>query len=316
LEQRSGGQLWLAAKVEDSGMGIAEEDQRKLFESFSQIRSGLDSLKGTGLGLAISRQYARLMGGDITVTSSPGGGSVFRFEVPIGEGESGVALKRGPARRVAGLRAGQEAPKILVVDDHATNRDWLVKLLRSIGFAVRSADNGQAAIQAWEEWGPRLILMDVHMPVMDGIEATRKIKANPRGKETLIVALTASAMDDDRRVVSESGADDFLSKPCREDELMEKMRTLLDIAFDYEELGSAEEQSPSGVVPLSAESFAQLPRELVQEILKATTRGNKKLLDELILKVKEPEFAAALQGLADKYEYDTLTELLEEAWRR
>ena len=131
-----------------------------------------------------------------------------------------------------------------------------------------------------------------------------------------MVALTASAMDDDRRVVSESGADDFLSKPCREDELMEKMRRLLDIAFDYEELDDAEDQSPTGVVPLSAERFAQLPRELIQEILKATTRGNKKLLDELILKVKEPEFAAALQGLADKYEYDTLTELLEEAWRR
>jgi PAS domain S-box-containing protein len=315
LEQRNGDQLWLAARVEDSGLGIAEEDQRKLFESFSQIRSGLDSLKGTGLGLAISRQYARLMGGDITVTSSPGGGSVFRFEVPIGEGESGVALKRGPARRVVGLRAGQEAPKILVVDDHPNNRDWLVKLLRSIGFAVRSADNGKAAIQAWKEWRPRLILMDVHMPVMDGIEATQRIKAEAGGKETLIVALTASAMDDDRRVVSESGADDFLSKPCREDELMEKMRTLLDIAFDYEELSSAEDQSPTAVTTLSAERFAQLPRDLVQEILKATTRGNKKLLDELILKVKEPEFAAALQGLADRYEYDALTELLEEACR-
>jgi PAS domain S-box-containing protein len=315
LEQRDGGQLWVAARVEDSGLGIAEEDQKKLFESFSQIRSGLDSLKGTGLGLAISRQYARLMGGDITMSSSLGSGSVFRLEIPIGRGEAGVALKRGPARRVAGLQAGQEAPRILVVDDHATNRDWLVKLLRSIGFPVRSADNGETAIQAWEEWRPRLILMDVHMPVMDGIQATRKIKSEPRGKETLIVALTASAMDHDRRVVSESGADDFLAKPCREDELMEKMRKLLDIAFDYEELSSAEDQSPAGVVRLSAEGLAQLPRELIQEILTATTRGNKRLLDELILKVPEPHFAAALQGLADKYDYDALTQLLEETWR-
>jgi PAS domain S-box-containing protein len=316
LEQRGEGQLWVAARVEDSGLGIAEEDQKKLFESFSQIRSGLDSLKGTGLGLAISRQYARLMGGDITMISSPGSGSVFRFEIPIGRGEAGVALKRGPARRVAGLQAGQEAPKILVVDDHATNRDWLVKLLRSIGFPVRSADNGQTAIQAWEEWRPRLILMDVHMPVMDGIQATRKIKSEPGGKETLIVVLTASAMDHDRRVASESGADDFLAKPCREDELLEKMRMLLGIAFDYEELSSDEDHSPAGVATLSADSLAQLPQELIQEILTATTRGNKRLLDELIRKVPEPQSAAALQGLADKYDYDALTQLLEEAWRR
>ena len=316
LEQRSVGQLWLSARVEDTGLGIAEEDQKKLFESFSQIRSGLDSLKGTGLGLAISRQYARLMGGDISMTSTPGSGSVFRFEVPIGRGEAGVALKRGPARRVVGLTAGQEGPKILVVDDQPTNRDWLVKLLRSIGFSVQSAENGEAAIQGWEKWSPRLILMDVHMPVMDGIEATRKIKADPRGRETVIVALTASAMDEDRRVVAESGADDFLAKPCREDELMEKMRTLLDIAFDYEELSDADGQSQAGVIALTAEKFAQLPRELIEEIRKATTRGNKKLLDELILKVKEPELAADLQGLADRYEYDALTELLEEAWRR
>ena len=96
---------------------------------------------------------------------------------------------------------------------------------------------------------------------------------------------------------------------------MEKIRALLGIAFDYEELVSGGSQTPGGVAPLSAEKFAQLPRELIQEIRKATKRGNKKLLDELIREVPEPAFAAALQGLADKYEYDALTQLLEEAWR-
>jgi len=214
------------------------------------------------------------------------------------------------------IQAGQEAPKILVVDDHPDNRDWLMKLLSSIGFPVRSADNGEAAIRIWVEWKPRLILMDLHMPVMGGIEATRRIKSDPVGKETKIVALTASAMDDDRRVAAESGADDFLSKPCREDELMEKMRTLLDLKFDYEEASESGDQSPAGEAGLNADRLAQLPPELIQEIRQATSRGNKKLLDELILKVKEPESAAALQRLADKYDYDALTRLLEEAWRR
>jgi CheY-like chemotaxis protein len=161
-----------------------------------------------------------------------------------------------------------------------------------------------------------LILMDVHMPVMDGIEATRRIKSDPLGKQTSIVALTASAMDEDRRIVAESGADDFLAKPFREEELMEKMRTLLGVKFDSEEMSEAGDQSLAGEAALSAERLAQLPRELIHEIRKATSRGNKKLLDELILKVKEPESAAALKRLADKYDYDALTRVLEEAWRR
>jgi PAS domain S-box-containing protein len=319
LEQRKGGQLWLSASVEDTGPGITDEDQGKLFESFSQTRTGLDSLKGTGLGLAISRKYAHLMGGDITVTSTPGVGSVFRFEIPIGRGDAGVAVRQIAPRRVIAITTGQEAPKILVVDDHAENRDWLMKLLTSIGFYVRGADNGEAAIRNCEKWNPRLILMDVHMPVMDGLEATRRIKADPRGKETVIVALTASAMDDDRRTVAQSGADDFLAKPCREDELLEKMRALLNITYDYEEVSDAEGGPHGGAESLSAEKLGQLPRGLIEELRNATLSGNKRLLDRLIFKVRETEDAAsanALQALADKYEYDALTRLLEEACQR
>lgn len=154
------------------------------------------------------------------------------------------------------------------------------------------------------------------MPVMDGIEATRTIKSDPRGKQTSIVALTASAMDQDRRIAVESGADDFLAKPCLEGELLEKVRTLLGVVFDYEEMSQSGDQSPAGGEAPSSERLAQVPRELIQEIRKATSRGNKKLLDELILKVPEPESAAALQRLADKYDYDALTRLLEEAWGR
>ena len=318
LEQRDADQLWLSTRVEDTGSGIADEDQRKLFESFSQTRSGVDSLQGTGLGLAISQKCARLMGGDITVTSNPGNGSVFRFEIPIGRGQAGVALKRVAPRRVIAIRTGQEAPKILVADDHLENRDWLMKLLTSVGFSVRCAENGETAIRLWEEWNPLLILMDVHMPVMDGLEATRRIKADPRGKETLIVALTASAMDGDRRAVAQSGADGFVAKPCHEDELLEKMRTLLSIAYDYEETSEAKEQSVAGGPTLNSDGLRLLPRELIEKIRTATLIGNKKLLDQLILKVHEAgdtESAHALQKLADRYEYEALTRFLEEACR-
>jgi CheY-like chemotaxis protein len=258
------------------------------------------------------------MGGDITATSKPGSGSAFRLEIPIGRGNAAVALKRSAPRRVVAIRRGQESPQVLVVDDHPENRDWLMKLLSSIGFSVRGADNGEAAIRSWEERNPRLILMDVHMPVMDGLEATRRIKADPRGKETIIIALTASAMDEDRRTVAQCGADDFVAKPCSEDELLETMRAHLNIAYDYEEMIGAEGQPGGGVTIVSTERLGQLPPELLEEIRKATLAGNKKLLDKLILRVPEngdTESAHALQELADKYEYDALTRLLEEACR-
>jgi PAS domain S-box-containing protein len=315
VEQRDPTGLWLSACVEDTGLGMTDEEQEKLFEPFSQAKRGINIQEGTGLGLAISRKHARLMGGDVSVISKAGIGSVFRFEIPVKRGDAQVAVKRIAPRRVTALRTGQESPKILVVDDHPENRDWLVKLLRSLGFSVRDAENGEAAIRRWEEWNPRLILMDVHMPVMDGLKATQTIKADPRGKETIIVALTASAMEDDRRSVLHSGADDFLAKPCREDELLEKIRALLNIAYDYEEGSGDDDQSPAGAAVLSAERLARLPQELIEEIRNATLSGNKKLLDKLILKVPEAgdaEAARALQGLADKYEYDALTRLLEQ----
>ena len=310
-------QLWLTARIEDTGAGLSEEEQGKLFEPFTQTSRGLQSQEGTGLGLAISRKYARLMGGDITVSGEKGKGSTFLFEIPVGRGGSGVAVRQSALRRVIGIRTGQEAPKVLVVDDHVENRDWLIKLLTSIGFSVRGAENGEAAIRVHQEWNSRLILMDVHMPVMDGLEATRRIKAAPGGKETVIVALTASAMDDDRRAAAQSGADAFLGKPCQEDELLEKIRALLNLAYDYEEISIADGQAPGGIAALSA-ALAQLPLELLEELRHATMTGNKRRLDTLILSVPETgaESARALKELADKYEYDALERLLEEARRR
>jgi PAS domain S-box-containing protein len=316
LEQRRADQLWLTARVEDTGPGISASDQEKLFEPFSQVRGGLDSLKGTGLGLAISRKHARLMGGEITLTSKPGEGSVFRVEIPVERGDSGVSVRRNTPRRVKAIRKGQEAPTILVVDDHLENRDWLIKLLTSVGFLVRGANDGAAAVQCWQEWKPKLILMDIHMPVMDGLEATRRIKGDPRGGETAIVMLTASAMDDDRRIVAQTGADDFIAKPCHEDELLEKIRVLLNIVYEYEDGDHADGQP---LAALTAERLGQLSPELVEELRDATAKGNKTLMDKLILKVAESgdaESGAALQRLADKYEYDTLTRLLEAACHR
>jgi CheY-like chemotaxis protein len=203
-----------------------------------------------------------------------------------------------------------------VVDDQLENRDWLMKLLTLVGFTVQAVENGEAAIRNSDEWNPQLILMDMHMPVMDGLEATRIIKARPQGKETIIVTLTASALDQDRQQVLQSGADDFLSKPCREEALLEKMGTLLHIVYDYEDSGETENQPSPGLAALSAATLGQLPAEIIQELRDATSDGSKKRLDQLIAQVREIDQAGpanALQELANKYDYDTLTRVLEEA---
>ncbi len=317
LDRRNSSEFWMIAQVEDTGPGISDDEQSRLFEPFIQTSRGVSSQEGTGLGLAITRKYTRLMGGEVTVSSAKGIGSIFRLEIPIKLGDAGVAIRRSAPRRVLGLRGKSDPPKILIVDDQLENRDWLMKLLASLGFSVRGAENGEAAIRAWEEWNPGLILMDVHMPVMDGLEATRRIKADSRGKGTVVVSLTASAMDEDRRTSTQSGADDFLAKPCREDELLEKLRTHLNLSYDYEE--GTDGQAPSGDEALSAARLRQLPRELIEELRNATSSGNKRLLDRLIRRVSEIEdaaFASALQKLADRYEYDTLSRSLEEACPR
>jgi PAS domain S-box-containing protein len=327
LENMSDGRSWLSARVEDTGFGITKEELENLFQPFSQTRRGAGThggaggaQEGTGLGLAISRGFAQLMGGDVTVSSVPGAGSTFALSIPVERGAAAAVAPPDTAiGRVIGIRAGTAVPRILVVDDLFENRDWLVKMLRRLGFCVHEADSGESAIRSWEEWNPQLILMDMHMPGIDGLETTRRIKADIRGKETIILTLTASAMNDDRRKSAESGADGFLPKPCRRSELLESIRVFLKVSYDYEEQGGSENQPRPGIMALSGENLGQLPRNLIQEIRNATLKGNKKLLDRSILKVigaGDTESARALQALADKYEYDTLTRLLEEACSR
>ena len=223
-EQRADGRAWLSARVEDTGVGIAPEEQGKLFHAFEQTQSGVDIQSGTGLGLAISREYAVLMGGGLTVSSEVGVGTIFHFEIPFETGSADAVVKETVHRRVIGLQPGQPVQRLLIVDDQRTNRDWLNKLLTSIGFLVREADNGKAAMRVWEEWRPQLILMDIRMPVMNGLDATRGIRAHANGGEPVIIALSASALEQDRRTVMDSGVDDFLSKPCREEVVMESIR--------------------------------------------------------------------------------------------
>ncbi|HXB73850.1 MAG TPA: response regulator [Candidatus Acidoferrales bacterium] len=321
MTQRENGQLWLSAQVEDTGLGIAAEEQTGLFRPFVQSQSGRNLQGGTGLGLAISQQFIRLMGGEIRLVSEAGTGSTFYFEVPVLAVNGGFVSKQMETRSVTGLESAHPAPRILIVDDEPNNRGWLTRLLKIIGFSMREAADGEEAIRVWQEWKPDLILMDVRMPVMDGLEATRRIRQHEGGAEPVIIALTASAMSDDRRVVMQSGVNDFLSKPCQEDELLQKMQAHLKLSYLYDGTlydGTEAPRNDSGAAlgsdPISV-PVQELPAELAGDLRLAIGNGDKGRLDQLIEQVGERDSALslALKNLADRYEYDALTYLLEGA---
>ena len=141
------------------------------------------------------------------------------------------------------------------------NRDVLVLLLRSVGFDVREAVDGQEAIAVWEEWEPHLIWMDMRMPVMNGYEATRHIKASTKGQATVIIALTASAFEEERTVVLSAGCDDFVRKPFREAEVFDKMADYLGVRYTYDVVATDMVRAYSGGVSLEVDSLRALPLE-------------------------------------------------------
>jgi PAS domain S-box-containing protein len=320
MRQHENQQLWLSARVEDTGLGIAAEEQTGLFRPFVQSQSGRNLQGGTGLGLAISQQFIRLMGGEIRLASEAGKGSTFHFEVPVRAVAGGFVSKPVETRRVKGLQSTQPAPRVLIVDDEPNNRGWLTRLLKIIGFSIREAEDGAAAIRVWQEWKPDVILMDMRMPVMDGLEATRRIRQHAGGTETVIIALTASAMNEDRLTVMQSGVNDFISKPCQEDELLRKMQAHLNLGYLYDgteapgnEAGAALGSGPRSVAIQDA--LLELPPEFARELRLAIQNGDKGRLDQLIEQIGERDVAVsqALKHLADRYEYDALTHLLEGA---
>ncbi|KQY73174.1 MULTISPECIES: ATP-binding protein [unclassified Brevundimonas] len=198
--------------VTDSGAGISPEDLARLFQPFTQVDgSSTRRFGGTGLGLTIARRMANIMGGDITVTSAVGAGSTFTFSV---ESEVVEWARQEAAEPIHAEVADGQALNVLVVEDHPVNRMILEAWLGSAGHASTSAENGQVAVAIAADQTFDLIIMDVNMPVMDGLTATRAIRAGDgANRETPIVVLSASARSEDHAAGLDAGADAYLNKP-------------------------------------------------------------------------------------------------------
>ena len=301
----------LLFEVIDTGVGIEETEIKSLFEPFVQTASGIKSQQGTGLGLAISRKFAQLMGGNITVTSKLGQGSTFRVNLPV-QSVAEVPTKLRDPRRVIGLAKDQPSCRILIVEDRWQNRLLLRNLLEPLRFEVREAENGEEGIAVWQEWQPHLIFMDIQMPVMNGIDATKYIKAHDPNSETIIIALTANVFNKQRSEILAAGCDDFITKPFKEEILLEKIGQHLSVQYLYEEAISPQLTPPSTSQKLTSETLAVMPDDWIVQLNEAALQLNPESLMQLINEIP-PEYQSLKTSLKNKienFDFDQILELL------
>jgi signal transduction histidine kinase/FixJ family two-component response regulator len=225
LAESIDGAAVLRFAVVDSGIGMTEAQRLKLFQPFTQADASMTRrFGGTGLGLAISLRLVEMMGGAFAVESAEGRGSIFAFTIRCRLAASGTA--RLPVR--AHLRSGQRfAGRILIVEDNIVNRKVARAVLKSLGLEADDAENGELALEAMRQQRYDLVLMDMHMPVMDGLETTRRIRAAEQadgdGRRLPVIAMTANVMRDAMDACRDAGMDDFLPKPFKRDQMIDML---------------------------------------------------------------------------------------------
>jgi len=221
----------LAFEVRDTGIGISAEHLSSIFEEFRQTRDG-SAAGGTGLGLSISKRLVHAMGGTMTVKSVVTEGSSFLFDIPLITAESSALSARDEEEPVLGsVLAPDSNLTVLVADDSTVNRRILASLLESTGAQVITAGGGVEAVELAAKYRPNLVLMDLRMPDLDGLTATRRILANPETENTFVIMVTASAFGDSRQAALDAGCVDFVVKPVRAEHLFRKLQQHLHVRF-------------------------------------------------------------------------------------
>ncbi|MDY7005028.1 MAG: ATP-binding protein [Cyanobacteriota bacterium] len=322
-------QYQLQLEVEDTGPGIAAEELNKLFVPFEQTTTGHQIKQGTGLGLAITEKFVKLMGGDIATKSTLGVGTCFQLSIPIRLSSPQTFPSTTGKGKVIGLAAQQPDYRILVVDDRADNGLLLLDLLVSKGFSVKQAINGREATEIWKVWHPHLIWMDLHMPQMDGYEATKQIRQwesqlDQPSFSTKIIALTASVFGQ-RELVLASGFDDYMVKPFQEELIWEKISQFLGVELIYQQSGEANckrlQKSICCQEQVTSEDLSvilkDMPSEWLSELHKASSELRGKKVMQLINDIppEKEAIAAQLKNFAENYQFDRIVKLLNQDLR-
>ncbi|WP_437624289.1 protein kinase domain-containing protein [Sorangium sp. So ce1151] len=312
-------------RVEDTGPGIAPEHLERIFEPFEQVPTGGAPVEGTGLGLAITRRIVDHMGGTLRVESQPGVGSVFEVEVPLADARAAPAAS-APATQAAGRWArvtGYAGPRraVLVVDDQAENRAVLRDMLAPLGFVVVEASGGGEALALASARRPDLVVMDLAMPELDGIETTRRLRRLPGLASVPVIASSASASEGDRARGAGVGCTDFLPKPVQLGALLEQLEDYLDLAWTRAEpppRAAAPAPAAPGALPAPAAPGALPSAEVIAGLLDLVNRGR---ISGLLLELERLEreearlgpFVDELRGLAKGFHVGKLRDALRAA---
>ncbi|ESA36413.1 cache sensor hybrid histidine kinase [Leptolyngbya sp. Heron Island J] len=306
------GQITLQFEVEDTGTGIAPDELDQIFEAFTQTKSGQQAQEGTGLGLSISQKFVQLMGGEIQASSCVGAGTIFSFKIQCEGVEATEIDSLSPRHKIIALEPGQLRYRILVVDDKLVNRQLLLRLLSPFGFELQEAKHGKEAIEIWEAWHPHLIWMDMRMPIMDGLEAAQTIKASSKGQETVIIALTASVLEEERALAWSVGCNAVLRKPFRDEQLFKAIEQHLGVRYIYEEILDQPKQAAQKRELLTVENLQTLSPELRQKLRQAVLTSSKKDIAAVVAAI-EQENAALSTAIAlcfHNFEYETILNLI------
>ena len=322
LTEEASSLVALRFEIEDSGVGIAPEELDLLFEPFVQTSSGRLSQEGTGLGLPISYQFVQLMGGNLTVISQPGAGSMFAFTIPVQVVDAAAIEPSEVQRRVIGMPPDQPEYRILIAEDNWANRILLQNLLTDLGFTVKTAVNGQEAVNCWQSWRPHLIFMDIRMPLMNGCEATQAIRHREQLRQgqhdktsaTKIISLTAGVFEDAQADFDQVGFDDFMRKPIQESDITRTIARHLAVEYLYEaEVPMAEESSNASISDLSTEILKTLPADWLAQFHQALIQLNQVQMLTLIetLPPEQAPIAGALHRKVHDFDFEPLLDLLQ-----
>ncbi|MYM84760.1 response regulator [Duganella sp. FT50W] len=302
-----GSQCELAFAVIDNGPGMKEEDQARVFEPFIQA-DGPGAKEGTGLGLTISREFVQLMGGTLALQSAPGKGATFFFAVMAQVADEAPAVRRDEVSPLA----PQQQRRVLVADDNADSGALMESLLKPLGFDVAVVGDGLQALAMIEVWLPDLVFMDWRMPGLDGIGATRQIRANRDGPQPAIVMLTASAFAEEREDALAAGADEFMRKPVEQEQLYAVLEQQLNLQFVRRHRMAARQMAPA---PLASRDLRRLVPALRAELKTALQELNLARVAAL-LEPLPPALADVVAGighLVQLHQYPQLCALLDQA---
>lgn len=316
----------LQITVTDTGVGIADDELPNLFNLFTQACAGRQSFEGTGLGLAISRQFVQLMQGDIHLSSKEGQGTKVQIQIPVKIAVTPPAQRCNSPGTVVSLAHDQAEQRILIAEDHPENRQLMVKLLQSVGFQVRAAEDGQSVIDLWRTWHPHLILMDWQMPVLNGYQTTQQIRyleaqcSTPLSTEerTVIIALTASVFESTQKESQEAGCDSFICKPFKEEELFNVLATFLGVEYIYDPTQdeASNESEVKTWTDLEIQQLLSLwPADHLLDLKQAAITLEEEAVFHLLMafQAKEPALIQKLMEYFDTLRFDKLVYFAQEA---